>query len=162
MSVLIVNGNSRVTFVPTLTTPSAPKATELTVSAVELSPYLPPDGFAITPDQSWIDTSNLASKIGTQAPGRVNYGSTMLTFLKEVGAVDPAWTAMADGAVGFLVVRDGTDVATAYAATQKVDVYGIAVGRKSKLQRTGNEVLKWQVPISIDGKAVYEDVTCVA
>src|SRR5450759_1805861 len=114
------DGMVRATWCPTIGNIAQPLLSELN-GGVALEGFITPDGLDITPKDASVDTSTLKSAVNSAKPGRIDYQVSM-TFLRD-DTTDVAWNLFTRGTVGFLVVRDNLDSATAWASSQKVAVY---------------------------------------
>jgi hypothetical protein len=127
MADLLLDGNVKASWVPTISNIAAPTAVELTAGTA-LEQRLTPDGLDISFDTDMIDNSALGSTYSTELVGRSKVSIT-LKYKAATGASDPVATALVYAANGYLVVRRGTSAATAFAASQKVEVYPVQIGR---------------------------------
>ncbi|MEU6710006.1 hypothetical protein ABZ897_00890 [Nonomuraea sp. NPDC046802] len=119
---------------PAIASISAPTVAELTaVGIVELENTLTDDGLNIEFDEGTIAGPTLASTQDFENPGRSKANIELTGYRDNVTANDRMWTVMVRGTVGYLVVRRGLVVATAYAAGQHVEVYGVTCGERRKL-----------------------------
>ena len=75
-------------------------------------------------------------------------------------AINKAYTALAPRAQGYLVVRWGKHVDTAWAVADKVDVYPVEIGYRSKIAGADNEELTFKAGVAIRGE-VKDDVALV-
>jgi hypothetical protein len=125
---MLLDGNLKASWVPSITNIAAPTVAELT-AGVSLEERLTPDGLNISFDTSMIDNSALNSTYNTEQVGRSKVTTTLKYKKGAVGTTDDVSDALIFRAVGFLVVRRGMDSATAFAATQKVEVYPAQCGR---------------------------------
>lgn len=125
---MLLDGNVKVSWVPTIANIASPTAVELT-AGVSLETRLTPDGLDISFDTNMIDNSALGSSYNTEAVGRSKVSLSLKYKAQAVGSSDPVATALVYQAVGYLVVRRGTPATTAFAAAQKVEVYPAQVGR---------------------------------
>ena len=148
---IISDGQTKVLWVTTIATPSAPTSAELT-AGVALELLITPDGFNITPTQDMVDTSSLASTQDSEVPGR--YKETGDLTFKQQGYTAAPWMTFDDTTPGvrpsgFLVTRIGKPSTTAIAAADKVTVRAVKVGRRNELPATKNEVVKFSMPVAI-------------
>ena len=128
MADMLVDGQVKVSFVPTIANIAAPTVAELT-AGTSLESRLTPDGLNITFDDSMIDNSALNSDYSTEAVGRSKVSVELKYKAQEVGSTDPVKTALAHLAEGFLVVRRGVVSSQAFAAADSVEVYPAQCGR---------------------------------
>lgn len=149
---IIADGMTKVSWVTTIATPTAPTATELN-AGIALETLITPDGYGITSTVDRVDTGSLASVQDSEVFGRKKDGGP-LTFKYQGDAVPPFSTfAPAAGVLpaGFLVTRFGVPQGTAFAAAQKVDVMPAQAGYRQRNPSTKNEVMKFVVEIAATG-----------
>ena len=159
------DGALRVVFVPTLADPSAPTLAELNAaSAVDLSCYLTPTGFASTTEEASIDDSRLCSRETYETPGRESNGLE-LTYVYDpqntVPAENEAYTTLKRGTQGFVVPRWGRAFEEPFAAGDIVDVMPITGGAQRKQTPEANSTLKVAQKMFIRS-GVRRDVAVVA
>lgn len=153
MGDIIVDGKTKVWFVPTIAAADlSPTVAELT-AGTPLEHVLTADGLSgFSPKTADVDNTALDSTFDTVLPGRSAYSNTMLTLKKQSGATDTAWTALSvRDTPGYIVIRDGVPAATAVAAADKVQVYPVVLGEWGYVDRAKNSVLKYQVETKISG-----------
>lgn len=155
MADIISDGKTKVVWMLTCATQTAPTAAELQ-AGVDLETFITPDGLDIQSSVTQVDTGALSSTQDSEVPGRKK-DSITLTFKHQGDSAVP-WTTFASRPNGFLCVRYGTDVTTDYAASQSVDLYPIRAGDRLRLAPAPNEVLKFQVAMSVSGD-VQQSVT---
>jgi hypothetical protein len=149
-----------------LTTPSAPKVTELNnVATKALSPYvvttttLNPTASDTVSEKSITDTSNAVVPIIGNFEGTLN-------LFRDFTAGTPAATDLlatfpAAGTVGWIVRRLGLPASTAWAVGQKVDVFYVMTDNPQQTGGAGEGYLKLMVPLLQQG-IMYLGVTTVA
>lgn len=125
---MLLDGNLKASWVPTIASIAAPTVAELN-AGISLEDRLTPDGLNIGFDTSMIDNSALNSTYSTEQVGRSKVTTTLKYKKGAVGTTDTVADTLIFRAVGYLVVRRGTDSATAWAASQKVEVYPSQCGR---------------------------------
>ncbi len=160
----LADGFLKVLWVPALTSTTAPTATQLTaVGTVDLSCYLTADGFSPGTDEQSITDDRLCSTQTYEQPGRY---SDSLEIMYVFRAQDPsaadnkAYSTLARGVAGFVVVRWGLDYSTAIIAAQRVDVMPATCGIQKKQPPEANSVLKISQKIFITG-SVQRNVAVV-
>lgn len=127
MADLLGDGNVKVTYVTTLSSTSAPTAAQLN-AGIDLQTVLTKEGLDISPEQSPVDNTNLASTSETERAGTTKY-SINLTVKRQVASVDDiGYNTLVSGQDGFLVVRRNLTHTTTFAAAQKVEVYPVQCG----------------------------------
>jgi hypothetical protein len=125
---MLLDGNIKAAWVPTIANIAAPTVAELT-AGVDLADRLTPDGLNISFDTSMIDNSALSSTYDTEQVGRSKVTTTLKYKAGAIGTTDDVRDALSFRAVGYLVVRRGVDSATAWTAAQEVEVYPSQCGR---------------------------------
>lgn len=146
MSVLLDDGNTKVTFAPSIATISAPTTTELN-AGTSLEPYITPSGLQIKPNTATVDTSNLGSTFSTQGVGRRGYAVTV-EMMRQT-PVDIPLNLVPYKTSGYLVVRRTTTATTAWASGQSVEVYPVTTGEPELASPAPNEVAKFTSPMMV-------------
>jgi len=151
MADIISDGMTKVSWVTTITSVTAPTAVELN-AGIALESFITPDGLNITPTQDMVDTSSLASTQDSEVPGR--YKETGELVFKQQGYAGPPWKTFDDTTpgvrpAGFLVTRIGKPAASVFAAADVVTIRSVKVGRRNELPATKNEVVKFSMPVAI-------------
>jgi len=127
MADLGFDGFIKVAFVPTIVDIAAPTVAELN-AGVDLECRLLPDGLATPSDTGEVDNSKLCSTFSTAIVGRRSFSGVMVKYVRgpesdtEAQAVEEA---LVYRATGYLVVRRDLLAETAWAASQKVEVYPV-------------------------------------
>lgn len=149
-----------------LTTPSAPKVTELTAVGVKaISP------FVVTTTKIAVESSDTVSEKGITdtsnavVPTIGNYSGALNLFRDfTTGApttsVDLLETFGVSGVVGWLVRRLGLPATTAYAVGQKVDVFLFMTDNPDQTGGQADGYLKLMVPLLQQG-TFHQGVTTV-
>lgn len=153
MADIIVDGMTRVAFVPTIANKAAPTVAELNTGTLLQSTLVPTglEGFENTTAD--VDNTSLASTFDTKLPGRQSFSGTGLVLKKQDGTDTVFNLLSVPNTNGFIVVRDGIDQATAWASSQKVEVYPIRTAAHSMMGRgEANSVLRYRVPTPISDK----------
>jgi hypothetical protein len=145
---IVVDGFTRVAYVPTIANIAAPTTTELN-AGILLQSVMTPDGLtgfeATTAD---VDNSALNSTFNTVTIGRDSFSGTKLTFKKQATG-DTTYTTLTRGTAGYIVVRRYIDNATAWTTAQVVEVFPVIFGQTRNLAPTANSVTKWEVDTKI-------------
>lgn len=142
MSDLVSDGKTKVVWLSSLSSQTAPPAPELNAGA-DYTTRITPDGLKIDPSTAEVDTSSLASRFDTREPGRVTT-DIELTFKKgSTGQEQAPWSTLTYGVHGYLAVRRGIDFETAFAAGQNVEIYPVACGEPAEQPPAANEVSKF-------------------
>lgn len=154
MADIIIDGLVRVSFVPTITSLTAPTATELNAGTL-LHDTLTPDGVeGFDPDPGEVDNTAYGSTFDTKLPGTASFSGTRLTLKKQSGTDTVHATMTAFNTAGNLVFRYGFPKATTFAAADKVTIYPIRTGSWSYVPPERNTVLRYWVatPVTSDPK----------
>lgn len=130
MSVVIIDGRVRVSFLTAVATLGSPTTTELNAGTA-LETFITPTGLTITPTTGAVDVSNLGSKANAERAGRVKY-QIKLT-LHHDGGTDTAWNLLPYRTNGFLAVRRGIDRTVAWTSTQALEMYAIETGEPDQV-----------------------------
>jgi hypothetical protein len=144
------DGRVIATWCATIANIAAPTVAELNAGTA-LEGYITPDGLDVTPKDASVDTSTLKSAVNSAKPGRIDY-QVSVTFLRDDSS-DVAWNLFPRGTVGFLVVRDNLDSATAWASSQKVAVYPGTAGIPKKDKIAINKRQSFSVEFFMGGSA---------
>lgn len=150
MSDIIVDGRTRVAFVPTITDITAPTLAELNAGTLLQTQLIPTGLEGFENSTADIDNTSLASTFDTKLPGRQSYSGTGLVFKKQDG-VDAIFTLLTTpGTNGYIVIRDELDSAAAWAAAQRCEVYPVRTATHTMMGRgEANSVLRFRVPTPI-------------
>lgn len=150
MADIIVDGMTRVAFVPTISNIAAPTTTELNAGTLLTSTLIPAGLEGFENSTAEVDNTSLASTFDTKLPGRQSFSGTGLVLKKQSGT-DTVFNALTTpSTAGYIVIRDGVSQATAWAASDKVEVYPITTASHSMLGRgEANSVLRYRVPTPI-------------
>lgn len=147
MADLITDGFTRVSLLLTIANIASVTTTELNAGTL-LHDTMTPDGLVgFQPDTADVPNSKFSSTFDTVTVGRVGFSGTMLRFCRQ--DTDPIYTAMAYGTVGFIVLRRGVLVATAWTSTQKIQVYPVTCGAQRDLDPEPNTLQRWESPLKI-------------
>lgn len=129
MAVVVIDGRVKVTWASAIASIAAPTTAELNAGTA-LQGYITPDGLEITPTTGAVDTSNLGSKFTTNRAGRRKF-DVSITFHHD-SPTDTPYNLFPYQTNGYLVVRRGTDATTAWAASDKVEVYPLECGEAAQ------------------------------
>lgn len=149
-----------------LTTPSAPKVTELVAGTVKaLSSYvvttttLNPTASDTITEKGITDTSNAV------VPTVANFEGNLVLFRDYTAGVatanDPLTIFSGSGVVGWIVRRFGLPASTAWAVGQKVDVFYVMSDSPVQTGGQADGYLKLNVPLLQQG-VMYLGATTVA
>jgi hypothetical protein len=145
----LADGQTRVAYVPSIASQSAPTTTELN-AGILLQSLITPDGLiGFEPTTADVDTSALNSVYSTVDIGRDSFSGTMLRLKKQTTG-DTAYTTLGSrGTTGFVVIRRSVAETTAWTSTQAVEVYPIKTGRRRRLAPEANAIEKYEIPMKI-------------
>lgn len=151
---IVVDGMTRVAFVPTIADTSAPTVAELTAGTYIGSVLVAGGMEGFEASTSEVDNTAFDSRFGTKSPGTSEYSGTRLILKKQDGA-DPVWTLLTEfGTSGYLVVRDGEDAQNAFASADVVNIYPVMTGDWDYMNRERNSVLRYWVATPITSEPV--------
>lgn len=142
MTDIVNDGMTTVSFVPTISSTSAPTVAELN-AGTQLETYLTPDGLGLEFSTESVDTTALSSTYNAELPGRLAV-STELT-LKFQGDAAAPFSTFASKPTGYIVIRRNVAATTAWTASQTVEVYTVQIGTRRRNPPAANEVLKFTV-----------------
>jgi len=145
MAKMLADGNVKVTFVVNIANIAAPDVSaELTAgSSVALECLITADGFNISVDEAVVSLPALCETFDAESPGRAKYAIDLTCFRHIATVDDKAWTTLLRGLSGFLVVRYGVAVTTAYAAADKLLVFPVTFGERKPLPTEANGGVKF-------------------
>jgi hypothetical protein len=150
MADLIVDGYTRVAFVPTIANNAAPTTAELNAGTLLHNTLIVGglQGFAFSPGE--VDNTAFGSSFDTKLPGVSGYSGTQLVLKKQTIGSDTIWTLLTTFfTAGYIVIRDGVLNGTAWGAGNNVEVFPITTGDWEYMERARNEVLKYMVACPI-------------
>ena len=142
MADIVNDGMTAVSYVPTISSTSAPTVAELN-AGTRLDSYLTPDGLGLEFGNESVDVTALSSTYNAELPGRQTV-STELT-LKHQGDASAPFSTLASKPEGYIVIRRNVAATTAWTASQTVEVYAVQFGTRHKVAPAANEVLKFTV-----------------
>ena len=149
MAVYSNDGKIRVSWVPgtTLST-SAPSAATCT-AGTRIDDKITKDGLTVPADQNNVDVAVLSDTFDAQVPGSFG-GAIEITGVRDAtDASDTFWNLCVYGTQGFIVIRRGMASATAFASTQKVEVYPVAMHEPVPAQTGGNTVGQFTISFPV-------------
>jgi hypothetical protein len=148
MADIVVDGNTTIWWVTTISNPAAPTASEIT-AGVKISQVVRADGVEnFTVSANRVDTTSIESTAETSVVGRVTFGDSALVCKKQSGT-DTVYTALGTPQTsGYVVMRFGYAPTVAAAAAQKVDVYSVQTGPVGPVIEQG-QVVRYRVPTPI-------------
>jgi hypothetical protein len=152
MAARLVDNNTNVWWVTTLSSTTAPTATQIN-AGVALEGFITADGLDISPDQNFVDVSVLNSASELQDFGRTKVDAS-LTMKRD--STDTAWTTFASQPSGYLVVRRGVANTTTGTAAQKVEVYPVKASNRFPVKPAANDMEKFMVKFALTADYVAE------
>ncbi len=148
MADLITDGRTKVWHVVSIANIAAPTTAELNAGTA-LEGLMTPDGLVgFEPDTADVDNSALNATFDTRLPGRASFSNTALRLKKQSGT-DSVYNTLVRDFVTNVVVRRGTTSSTAWAASDKVEVYPVQCGEVRNLPPESNSVQKFEVPCKV-------------
>jgi hypothetical protein len=163
MSTITLDGQTRVTWVALedgIADLNAPTAEELT-AGTDLQDHMTPDGLTVTPTTGSIDNSNLGSTFTTAQNGRRSFSSSV-KVQQQTATADPLGGILLYDAAGFLCIRRGVAKATAWTASQEVEVYPMVCGEPSVPASAPEQIWTYEVPMMVTDDPVTRPPAIVA
>lgn len=150
MADIIVDGMTRVAFVPTIANIAAPTVAELNAGTLLTSTLIPAGLEGFENSTAEVDNTSLASTFDTKLPGRQSLSGTALVLKKQDGT-DTVFNLMTvPGTNGFIVIRDAVLQGTAWATGDKLEVYPIRTATHNMVGRgESNSLLRYRVPTPV-------------
>lgn len=149
-----------VIWAPAVANIAAPTAAE-GAAGTKLSAYLVRNGLKTPATGSVIDASDVSSLFNSTAPGTYGGDAAELTCHRgsiKAGTDDVAWTTLARGSIGFLIVGRsgfaqptnglGNPIGTLTAA-DRVEVYPVTVISRAMLDIADNETARFTAMLAI-------------
>ena len=153
MADIIVDGQTRVAWVPTIANIAAPTTTELNAGTLLQSTLIPAGLEGFENSTAEVDNTSLASTFDTKLPGRQSFSGTGLVLKKQNGTDTVFNLLTTPNTDGYIVIRDGITESTAWASSDKVEVYPVRTAAHSMMGRgEANSVLRYRVPTPITAK----------
>jgi hypothetical protein len=144
----LTDGRTRIYSVPTIANRNAPTVAELN-AGTDLSDLVTADGLeGFQADTATVDTTAINSTYNTTLPGRITLEGNQLTLKKQTGT-DAVYNTFVHGYATHIVIRRDITSGTAWAASQKVEVYPGQAGQKKDMPPAPNELHKWVLPFFV-------------
>ena len=143
------DGMITVRHVPSVANKAAPTVAEIN-AGTDLTPHMTKDGLTVPSGQNMVDDSNLNEVFDAQVVG--SYGGPISMTMKRnngAGGTDTAWNLITYGLAGYLVVRRGIASATAFAASQAVEVYPVQYHEPVMMQTATNEQARFTAQAAV-------------
>lgn len=142
------DGRIKISSVPAISNLAAPTTTELN-AGIALDGLVTPDGLVgFEPDTGAVDNSKINSTFTTNSVGRASFSGTLLRLIKQVGT-DTVYNTLVDSYATNIVIRRDVASATAWASSDKIEVYPVQCGFVRNLAPEANAVHKYEVPMMI-------------
>ncbi|OKI22203.1 hypothetical protein [Streptomyces sp. CB03911] len=154
---LISDGKTRVVWLPSISSLTAPTAAELNAAA-DFTQRITPDGLKKDPTTASVDTGSIASRTDTEEVGRVKWDIEVTFKIGTTPTDQLPYTTLTLGTHGFMVCRHDIDFETAFAAGQVVEVYPVACGQRARKAAAANEVSKFMSPMKLTAAASIDSV----
>lgn len=116
------DGMTKVVFALAIADISAPTVAELTAGS-DWSAFIMKDGLSEPSDQNNTPVASLADTFNAQVVG--SFGGAIELTVQRDNATDVVWEEITYALEGFLVIRSGIPVASAFAASDPVRVYPV-------------------------------------
>lgn len=143
MSVVIIDGRVKVTWCTSVASVAAPTVAEANAGTA-LQGFITPDGLDIAVATGKVNTSNLGSKTTTSRAGRKDF-DVSIKFHHD-SPTDTPYNLFPYRTNGFLLVRRGTDATTAWASSDKVEVYPLECGEPNQEKPAPDGTWDFTVP----------------
>lgn len=134
------DGMTRYSWVASIADPTAPSAAAVT-AGTDLSCWITDDGWQPGMDQQAVTDKRICATQDFEGAGRYTRSLT-IKYVTAPAGTDTAHTTLIPGTLGYIVERRGVSVDTAYAASQKVNVWPVQVGQYMQLPPEANSKLK--------------------
>lgn len=130
------DGMIRIYVVSSIANIAAPTTAELN-AGTSITNFVTKDGLTVPANQNYVDNSSLAETYDAQVVGSFG-GAITMTGIRDA-ATDTFWDLVVYGTNTHLAVRRGTATATAWGASQKLEVYPIQWHEPLPVQTASNE-----------------------
>lgn len=148
MSVVIIDGRVRVTYMPACANVGAPTLAEL-AAGTALEGFIRPDGLDISVTTNPVPTGNLGSTVDSERAGR-RKPSIGITFHHD-SPTDTPWNLLPYRTGGFIAVRRGIDKTIAYNSGDKLGVYPIEAGEPNESKPANDTTWDFMVNMFVTG-----------
>lgn len=142
-----------------------PTVRELAAPTLNLSDYLPNDGFNPKHSQEMADDDRESSPAKGQIPGQEKYDGGEMKIIDNTnrGTADQnkAAETLTKGTTGYIVRRRGKPGTEPYAVGDVVSVYKVAVGIKAPVAKAENSRQMSTISLAIDPSSREETSTVV-
>lgn len=148
MARYVFEAYTRVVWATTVAVPASPTVAEIG-AGVELSFFIAKDGLKPALTQNMVDNATIAETFDSQLVGSYSADFELTMFRDSVSADDDAWTACIYGTNGFLIIRYGIAVATAFAAAQRIQVWPAQMHQPVVNDSAANEQVRFTEKFAI-------------
>ena len=151
MARITPDGYTKIHFVPTIASTTAPTLVEI-AAGDELTSFLTPAGFDTPEEGTDADSSSIASPRDFTIPATVGGDFTAEFYRDDTSpAADVAWTALPRLTEGYIVIArfGGTDTDNAIKVADVVEVWTVRVSQRSNSRITRGEALRFTSTFAI-------------
>ncbi len=153
MADFVNDGFTRVDYVPAISNTSAPTTAELNLGTALTAKIMAEGLVGFESSTAAVPNDSLASRVDTEVAGRESYSGSAIRFKKQASG-DTIYNLLVRDLTGYIVVRRDVAVATAWTATQKVEVFPIVLGQTKRSAPTKNALSMYEVPVFISDDPV--------
>lgn len=146
MAPYVYEGKTRIQWVTTISSKTAPTVAELN-AGTNITSYVTKDGLTTPATQNMVDNATIAETFDAQVVG--SWGGALELMMRREYPTDTAWDLLSYGDSGYIVVRRGIAVSTAYAAGQKVEVYPAQAHQPVMEPSAANEQQRFKVAFAV-------------
>lgn len=146
MSRYAYDGTTKLIYVADILDMEAPTVTELE-AGIELSGFLPKDGWNAAPTHNNVDDDALADTFDGKVPG--TWGSEPTLTAKRDNVDDDVWDLVEYGLEGFIVARYGFPVDDAWATGDLVEVWPGSFHQPAMNPPAANTQARFTVPFPV-------------
>lgn len=145
MTKMLADGNVKVTYMLACANIAAPDVSSelLAGSSLDLECLITADGLNISVDEAVVALPALCETFDAESPGRAKYAIDLTCFRHVETVQDKAWTTLVRGLPGFLAIRYGVAVTTAWTAGDKALVFPVTFGQRKPLPTEANGGIKF-------------------
>jgi len=135
-------GTTKIFFVPTIASKTAPTAAEVTAGTNLTGQIAEMSGFTFS--NSPIQTPDMSTKFVSQIPGEDSTEDSSITFYEDKSS-NPIRTALAKDTNGYIVIFSGGTAGANPAAADKCEVWPVTVSSNARRFSAGNEAAQYEV-----------------
>lgn len=145
-------GNGRVKLLTTVANKAAPTVAEIN-AGIDLTCFMKRDGLNRSQEAALVDVADVCSLFDKTQIGTRSGNVQMTLYRDSVAADDDAWSALPIGTTGFVVIAPfgytGAGTPPTPQASDRVEVWPIAVSNRSMLAIAANEAQSFTVTFAI-------------